>query len=74
MFGRFSNPVTITGFSRLSDSIISDFDLGEAVAVRAMNGTDVKALRPPNFLNDTRKSSPLKCIIFKVSCMIIARC
>ena len=34
--------------------------LGEAVAVKAMKGDLMVALRLPNLLNDGRKSAPLK--------------
>ena len=42
--------------------------LGEAMAVKAMKGYLMVALRLPNLLNDGRKSAPLKytCIITQI--------
>ena len=58
--GRFRLRETVTGWSKWSDSTMESYVLWEAVAVKAMKGDLMIALRLPNLSNDGRKSTPLK--------------
>ena len=60
MFGRFREHDTTSGLTSCRDWQMNSWVSGDAVAVKAMNGTLVTARRPPSFVKAVLKSLSLK--------------